>query len=117
MAKDGWKNAKKVAIVGRKEELEAELRKIVSRLRQDRNVKLILLFGSLARGEVGEGSDLDLIVVKETEKKFLDRLEEFYREAGIAMDILVYTPGEFEEMRNRNFIKKAIEEGIILYEA
>ena len=33
------------------------------------------------------------------------------------MDVLVYTPEEFERMKNRSFIKKAIEEGKILYEA
>jgi len=101
----------------RKEELEQALKKIVEKLKKDKSVKLILLFGSLARGEVREWSDIDLIVVKETDKRFLDRLDEIYKEAEVAMDVLVYTPEEFERMKNRSFIKKAIEEGKILYEA
>ena len=33
------------------------------------------------------------------------------------MDVLVYTPEEFERMKDRGFIKRAIEEGKVLYEA
>jgi len=104
-------------MMNRKEELEAELKKIIERLKQDESVRFILLFGSLAREEACESSDLDLIIVRETDKRFLDRLDEFYKEAGIAMDVLVYTPEEFEDVRERSFIRKAIEEGVILYEA
>ena len=34
----------------------------------------IVLFGSYARGEVHEGSDIDLMVIKETSKRFIDRI-------------------------------------------
>lgn len=73
-------------------ELKAELERIVSRLKNDPSVRLVLLFGSLARGDFRDHSDIDLIVVKETEKRFLDRLDEFYDDAREAMDVLVYTP-------------------------
>ena len=102
--------------MSRKEELERGLKKIVERLKKDESIRLILLFGSMARGDVGSASDIDLIVVKETDKKFLDRLDEFYEDADIAMDILVYTPDEFERMKKRSFIKRASEGGVILYE-
>jgi hypothetical protein len=58
-----------------------------------------------------------VIVVKETEERFLDRLDEFYDDAREAMDVLVYTPQEFEEMKERPFVKRALKEGKILYEA
>lgn len=101
----------------RREVLEGELERIVERLKRDESVRLVLLFGSMARGEVGDESDIDLIVVKETDKRFLDRLDEFYDEATVAMDVLVYTPEEFESMKHRRFIKEAIEKGVVLYEA
>ncbi len=103
--------------MGRREELAAELENITDRLKRDRSVRLILVFGSLARGDVSDESDLDLLVVKETDKKFLDRLDEFYQDAGIAMDVLVYTPAEFERLKERSFIKRTMAEGVILYEA
>jgi len=102
--------------MSREEKLEQSLRKIVEKLEKDKSVKLVLLFGSMARGDVGRWSDIDLIVVK-TDKKFLDRLDEIYKDADVAMDVLVYTPEEFERMKNRSFIRKAIEEGKVLYEA
>ena len=86
-------------------------------MKGDRHVRLILLFGSLVRGEIGSESDIDLIVVKETGKKFLDRLDEFYEDVSVAIDLLVYTPDEFDHLKKRSFIKKAMEEGVILYEA
>lgn len=103
--------------MGRREELEGELKKIIEKLRSDKSIRLILLFGSLARGDVGSESDIDLIVVKETNKKFLDRLDELYEDANMAMDVLVYTPEELESIKNRGFIKRASKEGVILYEA
>lgn len=80
----------------------------------------VILFGSLASGKVGRASDIDLIIVKETEKRFLDRLEEFYIELQpeVGMDILVYTPREFEEMKESSaFVRRAVREGKVLYEA
>jgi predicted nucleotidyltransferase len=98
-------------------ELKAELERIVNRLKNDPSVRLVLLFGSLARGDARDHSDIDLIVVKETDKRFLDRLDEFYDDAREAMDVLVYTPQEFEEMKQRPFVKMALKAGRILYEA
>jgi uncharacterized protein len=98
-------------------ELKAELERIGNRLKNDPSVRLVLLFGSLARGDARDHSDIDLIVVKETDKRFLDRLDEFYDDAREAMDVLVYTPQEFEEMKQRPFVKMALLEGRILYEA
>jgi len=86
-------------------------------LKKDKDIKFILLFGSLARGDVDTTSDTDLIVVKKTDKKFLDRLDEFYEGANVAMDVLVYTPEEFRRIKSRKFIKSVSEEGRILYEA
>lgn len=83
-------------------------------------VKKVILFGSLATGDVGMTSDIDLIIVKETDKRFLDRLDEFYTklQPSVGMDILVYTPQEFEELKeSRAFVQRAVREGKVLYEA
>jgi len=101
----------------RKSELQNELRAFVDRWSRDPSIKKIILFGPAARGDVRGDSDLDLIVVQETEKKILARLEPFYRDARIAMDILVYTPDEFAAMAEGTFLKSALQEGAIVYEA
>jgi predicted nucleotidyltransferase len=97
-------------------ELNAELERILNRLKKDPSVRKVLLFGSLARGDARDHSDIDLIVVKDTQMRFLDRLDEFYDDAREAMDILVYTLQEFEEMKERPFVKRALREGKMLHE-
>ena len=79
-----------------------------------------ILFGSSARGTTDEWSDVDLIVVQRTEKRFLDRLGEVMEaiDANFALDVLVYTPEEFDRMRDeeRPFLMHALEEGKVIYE-
>jgi predicted nucleotidyltransferase len=80
----------------------------------------IILFGSWCRGEEDKYSDVDIIVIYETKKRFLDRLEELYLmwDIPIAFDILAYTPEEFDKMRKEKnpFIKIINREGEVIYE-
>ena len=100
--------------------LQAELDRIVSAIIK-LGVQKIILFGSLARGDIGRHSDIDLIVVMETEERFLDRLGRVYEAVGlreVGMDVLVYTPDEFDRLRQtRRFVMEAVAEGKVLYEA
>jgi predicted nucleotidyltransferase len=102
-----------------RESLESQLSGIRRRL-ADMGVQKAILFGSLARGDVTPFSDLDLIIVQDTDARFLDRLEPFY--AGLDLrvdaDILVYTPDELAELQTWNpFIQQAMREGEVIYEA
>lgn len=103
----------------RKEVLCSELERIIGILRgKDKDIERIILFGSLARDDVGPASDIDLILVQNTDKRFLDRLDEIYRaiEPRVGLDVLVYTPAEFESMKeNNSFVRKALSEGRVLY--
>ena len=62
--------------------------------------------------------DIDIIIIKKTKKRFFDRLDEFYNlKPQVAIDIFVYTPEEFNEMKTTNpFIKSALKKGRIIYE-
>ncbi len=103
----------------RKNYLEEKLKELLPRLYR-LNPEKVILFGSFARGDVHKGSDLDLIIIKkEVPEKFLKRLDFAYEalEPDFPLDLLVYTPEEIEKMKEINpFIKKALKEGIILYE-
>ncbi len=80
----------------------------------------VILFGSAARGETDEFSDIDLIVIKNTEDRFFQRLLDVttYLPRDVTIDALVYTPGEIEAMvkAGNPFIQQALEEGQVLYE-
>ena len=102
----------------RRHQLDAELQRILKALPK-LGVQRAILFGSLARGDVGAQSDLDLILVVETRERFLERCARFYRalEPAVGMDILVYTPGEFEATRHGRFLRHALADGRVVYEA
>jgi predicted nucleotidyltransferase len=92
-----------------------ELVRILRRYEPER----IILFGSRARGEADEHSDYDVIVIKRTQRPFLERLREmvpFLVEFGRPAEILVYTPEEFEQMSETGFGWIVRREGILLYE-
>jgi predicted nucleotidyltransferase len=81
----------------------------------------IYLFGSWSREEEDELSDIDIVVIKKTEKNFFSRLRETIRLIPPdlkGVDILVYTPEEFIEMKRvgNAFAEMIMEEGIIIYD-
>lgn len=81
----------------------------------------VILFGSRARGNVHPGSDLDILVVKEsTEPRYRRAVPILLALSSIhvPMDILVYTPQEIEAWRAvpQAFVTTAIREGKVLYE-
>lgn len=80
-------------------------------------VEKIILFGSQVRGEADEYSDIDLIVIKKTNRRFVERLVEV-PPLPIHADVFVYTPEEFEAMRsNENpFVMSALEDAKVIYE-
>ena len=97
-----------------------ELKKTIVSSYKKLNPVKIILFGSWCRDEEDKYSDVDIIVIYETKKRFLDRLKELYLmwDIPVAFDILAYTPEEFEKMlKEKNpFIKKINREGEVIYE-
>ena len=77
----------------------------------------VIVFGSHARGE--PAADIDLIIIKETAERFLDRLKAVYERwtLGVAVDMFVYTPGEWAQMveEERGFAITATREGREIY--
>ena len=103
----------------RKRRDEARLRRVVDALRAY-EPESVYLFGFWARGEADALSDLDPVIIKRTSDPFFDRLREVARllpaDAG-GVDILVYTPEEFRQMREeRNAFAEMIEEeGVLIH--
>ena len=84
------------------------------------NPEKIYLFGSWARGEGDDLSDVDLVVIKKTKSPFFLRLQEAVKFLPIeigGIDILVYTPEEFHKMSKQGnaFAEMILEEGQLIY--
>ena len=104
----------------RRARLEAELERYLQVLRREPTVRRVLLFGSLAEGNPGPASDIDLLIVQETDRPFLKRLEEWYErlDPRLATDILVYTPEEADALKDTpTTAGQALRRGRVLYEA
>jgi predicted nucleotidyltransferase len=101
-------------------ELSEEVKKLVHRLIEDYKPEKIVLFGSLARGDYHEGSDIDLMLVKDTERRFVDRIGDVIRlnNTDIPIEPIVYTTRELERMlaEGRDFVTTIHSEGVVLYE-
>ena len=98
--------------------LARELDDLVRQLGNIPAVERVILFGSYAAGRCDLLTDLDLLVVIESPLDFVSRNVELARRvhAGVALDLLAYTPQEFEQMRGRPFLRHALETGKVLYE-
>jgi predicted nucleotidyltransferase len=107
----------------RQKRLEAELERFLPLLQEQYEAERILLFGSLAAEEVHEWSDIDLVIVKDTSRRFLDRTKDVMDllrpPLGVGIDILVYTPEEFDQMAKERlfFRQEIVEKARVLYEA
>jgi predicted nucleotidyltransferase len=80
----------------------------------------VYLFGSAARGEADELSDLDVVVIKRTATPFLERLREIAKMLPVelgAVDVFVYTPEEFASMQGEGnaFAELIVKEGRLIY--
>jgi predicted nucleotidyltransferase len=97
--------------------LRKELARIVRRLKI-LGAEKIILFGSFARGREDDLTDLDLFVVLQSDLSFVERTARLYRAVSprVAVDLLAYTPEEWQRMQERPFVKKALQEGRVLYE-
>lgn len=84
--------------------------------------KMIIIFGSVARGTADEHSDLDILVIMDTNESYFKRPSAIYKEVyriGIPKDILVLTPDEFEKERFNpySFASEIVKTGKVAYEA
>ena len=102
-------------------QLTQALDQILLTLKQEYQPEKVILFGSMAQGDVKEWSDLDLAIIKNTSKPFMERLEEvtLLCLVPVGVDFLVYTPAEFSQMliENNPFIRdEIVSKGKIIYE-
>ncbi len=98
--------------------LARDLDDVVRQLSRMPEVQKVILFGSYAAGRRDLLTDLDILVVMDSPLDFVARNVELARRlrAGVALDLLAYTPQEMERMRDRPFLRHVLKTGKVLYE-
>ena len=96
---------------------ERYVRRILRKLKP----RSIILYGSMAKGTYGVGSDIDLLIISDNlPYNFLDRLKLLneINSTTAPIEALGYTTKEFEKMLRKKHptALDALEEGIILYD-
>ena len=98
------------------------IRRLTGLLIEAARPKRIIMFGSQARGEAGEDSDLDVMVVEELvsdRAREMVRLNRLLRSFDIPVDLLVVSAEKFNYWCETpgNVYFEAATEGEVLYEA
>jgi predicted nucleotidyltransferase len=79
------------------------------------------LIGSRARGDADATSDIDVIIVADSERPEVERFRDYLPAivaSPVGVDLFVYTPAEFERMRaeERPFLMHALDGAKVVYE-
>lgn len=99
----------------------SEIEGFGQRIGREFGAERVILFGSHAKGEVNEDSDVDLLIIGPFEGRSVDRSVEIRMKLRpqFPVDLLVRTA---EKVRDRirmgdDFLREIVEEGKVLYEA
>jgi predicted nucleotidyltransferase len=99
-----------------REALLIELRALARCLVAELGASAVYLFGSLARQEQHEGSDIDLLVVMEYQGRAIDMIGEVIRRTDLPVEPLVIRPGALaQRLRDGHpLLSRAMNEAIPL---
>ena len=102
-------------------DIEEAVQAVVEAIRERYRPEKIILFGSRVWGEADGESDLDILIIKDSEKREVERIREvsrLLRPRPLPVDILVKTPEEIQERLalGDDFIREVLERGKVVYE-
>jgi len=103
----------------RQQMLERELENI-QELLPTLGIEKVILTGDMVTGKYCPESQIGLIIVQETDRPFGRRADFFSYHLGSSVDVdtLVYTPEEFERLRDTlPALHSACEKGRVIYDA
>ncbi len=101
-------------------DFEKEIQDITQQIIEKYKPDKIILFGSAARSDLREDSDLDFVIIKgETPHYGADRIRQLSKmiNRNVPVDFLIYRPEEFNKRLRMGdpFIKLIAKEGKVLY--
>lgn len=96
------------------------IKAITNRIVKHYSPESVILFGSYGKEPFRVDSDIDLLIVKETDKRAIDRqveVEKLLSDREVPLDIIVYTPREVRFLYSVGspFIEEVMNTGRLLY--
>jgi predicted nucleotidyltransferase len=103
------------------QEISERLQKISERLKKEYHAESVILYGSYARGEAAQDSDIDLFIIAPTNERFFERMARVRRLLRdlcykIPLSPIVLTMDEVEARLKRGdqFVEQIIKNGVYL---
>lgn len=99
-------------------QIQSQINSIKDQLIKKYKPQKIVLFGSYAYGQPTPESDVDLLVVVDTDKKFHERVQEVRKllPKDRPFDLIILTPLEYQKARMQNSLLLEIEaKGRVIY--
>ncbi|HLD82773.1 MAG TPA: nucleotidyltransferase domain-containing protein [Candidatus Omnitrophota bacterium] len=95
------------------------LNNIVEQIRINYRPQKIILYGSVLKGTDTPHSDVDLLIIKKTKRRFIERISDVLLccDCDVPLEPLVYTPEEIKSRQKLGdfFIKDILKHGKVLY--
>jgi predicted nucleotidyltransferase len=118
----GWQTVTQHVQGPPKADIDSLLDDVRRRLVEAAHPDKIILFGSYARGDFHEQSDLDLLVILPAVQSRFDemiRLRSVLRDIPMAIDVVVYSVDRVNERQHLRgtMLYHALREGRVLYDA
>jgi len=83
-----------------------------------KDVERIILYGSVARGEDKEESDVDILVISRDKRKpkdkVIERAMDILLDKGTYISVKVISLREFEDLKDTHFISQITKEGVVI---
>jgi len=99
---------------------QKEIKSITKQIIKKYKPEKIILFGSFAYGKPKTNSDIDLLVIKKTNKRKVERIKKILMEvkSNLPLEPLVYNPKEYQERLDLGdfFFQDISQKGKVLYE-
>jgi len=106
--------------------LDEAIQGVVETIREKYQPEKIILFGSRVSGEPDSDSDLDVLIIKQSKKREVERIREVSRLVRryqqppylLPLDILVKTPREIRDRlaMGDDFIRQIVSKGKVVYD-
>lgn len=98
---------------------DKEIELLVRQIKKKYHPKKIILFGSVAKGKFRKDSDIDMLIIKNTRRRFIDRISDVLLccQYNLPFEPLVYTPKEINKSLKMGdfFIEDILKKGKVLY--